>query len=105
MINKYVSLDGLKYAIDNYTVSTTDLADGLAIKADVGTVTNSFNEVKESIATLSREVELLRSEMDVKTEKPKVKSDLEIFVENGTNIVKDIENWYNNFINLFEIID
>ena len=43
--------------------------------------------------------------MDAKTEKSKVKSDLEIFVENGTNIVKDIENWYNNFINLFEIID
>lgn len=105
MINKFVNLDGLKYAIDKYTVSPTDLADGLAIKADVNTVTDSFNEVKESIATLSREVELLRSEMDAKTEKPKVKSDLEIFVENGTNIVKDIENWYNNFINLFEVID
>lgn len=102
MINKFVSLDNLKYAIDNYTVSTTDLA---AVKADVGMVTDSFNEVQESIAALSREIELLRSEMDAKTEKPKVKSDLEIFVENGTNIVKDIENWYNNFINLFEVID
>ena len=81
------------------------MANRLAIKADVGTITNSFDEVRESIATLSREIELLRSEMDAKTEKPKVKSDLEIFVENGTNIVKDIENWYNNFINLFEVID
>lgn len=53
MINKFVSLNNLKYAIDNYTVSTTDLADGLAVKADVSTVTDSFNEVKESIATLS----------------------------------------------------
>lgn len=105
MSNKYLSLDGLKYAIDNYTVTKGDLADGLAIKADVNTVTDSFNEVKESIATLSKEIELLRSEMDAKTEKPKVKSDLEIFVENGTNIVKDIENWYSNFINLFEVID
>lgn len=105
MINKYVSLDNLKYAIDNYTVSKADLANNLTIKADVSTVTDSFNEVKESIATLSKEIELLRSEMDAKTEKPKVKSDLEIFVENGTNIVKDIENWYNNFINLFEVID
>ena len=43
--------------------------------------------------------------MDARIENPKVKSDLEIFVENGTNIVKDIENWYNNFINLFEVID
>ena len=105
MDNKFVSLNGLKYAIDNCTVSTVDLADTLTIKADIGVVTDSFNEVKESIATLRREVELLRSEMDAKTEKPKVKSDLEIFVENGTNIVKDIENWYNNFINLFEVID
>ena len=39
------------------------------------------------------------------TESQKRKSVLEIFVENGTNIVKDIENWYNNFINLFEVID
>lgn len=105
MTNKYVNLDGLKYAIDNYTVSKDDLANGLAIKADVDTVTDSFYEIKESIAILSREIELLRSEMDAKTEKPKVKSDLEIFVENGTNIVKDIENWYNNFINLFAIIE
>ena len=105
MANKFVDLNGLKYAIDNYTVSKADLANSLVVKADVGTVTDSFNEVKESIATLTREVELLRSEMDAKTEKPKVKSDLEIFVENGTNIVKDIENWYNNFINLFEVID
>lgn len=102
MTNKFVNLDGLKYAIDRYTVSPTDLD---AVKANVGMVTDSFNEVQESIATLSREIELLRSEMDAKIEKPKVKSDLEIFVENGTNIVKDIENWYNNFINLFEIID
>lgn len=105
MTNKYVSLDGLKYAIDNYIISKDDLANGLAIKADVDTVTDSFYEIKESIATLSREIELLRSEMDAKTEKSKVKSDLEIFVENGANIVKDIENWYNNFINLFEIIE
>ena len=105
MSNKYLSLDGLKYAIDNYTVTQDDLANSLAIKADVGTVTDSFDEVRESIATLSKQIELIRSEMDAKTEKSKVKSDLEIFVENGTNIVKDIENWYNNFINLFEIID
>ena len=105
MINKFITVDNLKYAIDNYTVSATDLADGLAIKADVNTVTDSFDEVKESIATLSREIELLRSEMDAKTEKPKVKSDLEIFVENGINIVKDIEDWYNNFLNLFEVIE
>ena len=105
MINKYVSLDGLKYAIDNYTVTKDDLANSLAIKADMGTVTDSFDEVKKSIITLREEIELLRSEMDAKTEKSKVKSDLEIFVENGTNIVKDIENWYNNFINLFEVID
>lgn len=105
MANKFVSLDGLKYAIDNYTVSKIDLADTLTTKADISVVTDSFNEIKESIDTLSREVELLRSEMDAKTEKPKVKSDLEIFVENGTNIVKDIENWYSNFINLFEVID
>lgn len=105
MANKFVSLDNLKYAIDNYTVSKVDLADTLTTKADKGVVTDSFNEIKESIDTLFREIELLRSEMDAKTEKPKVKSDLEIFVENGTNIVKDIENWYNNFINLFEVID
>ena len=54
MSNKYLSLDGLKYAIDNYTVTKDDLANSLAIKADVGTVTDSFDEVRESIATLSK---------------------------------------------------
>ena len=47
MTNKYVSLDGLKYAIDNYTVSKDDLANGLVVKADVDTVTDSFYEIKE----------------------------------------------------------
>ena len=106
MINKYLTLDGLKYAIDNYTVSSETFATSVNdIKGDICSVTISFDEIKERIDLLESKIELLRSEMDARTENPKIKSDLEIFVENGTNIVKDIENWYNSFINLFEVID
>lgn len=105
MSNKYLTLDGLKYTIDNYTVSPATFASSLDTKADINIVTDSFDEIKERIDLLESKIELLRSEMDARIENPKVKSDLEIFVENGTNIVKDIENWYNSFINLFEVID
>ena len=105
MINKYLTLDELKQAIDDYTISTATFANSLDTKADINIVTDSFDEIKERNDLLESKIELLRSEMDARTENPKIKSDLEIFVENGTNIVKDIENWYNSFINLFEVID
>ena len=105
MTNKYLTLDGLKYAIDNYTVSPGTFTSSLDTKADKCTVTDSFDEIKERIDLLESKIELLRSEMDAKTENPKEKSDLEIFVENGANTIKDIENWYNSFINLFEVIN
>lgn len=105
MSNKYLTLDGLKYAIDNYTVSPATFTSSLDTKADISIVTDSFDEVNERINLLESKIELLRSEMDERTENPKVKSDLEIFVENGTNIMKDIENWYNSFIILFEVIN
>lgn len=105
MTNKYLTLDGLKYAIDNYTVSPMTFTSSLDTKADKCTVTDSFDEIKERIDLLESKIELLRSEMDAKTENPKEKSDLEIFVENGANTIKDIENWYNSFINLFEVIN
>jgi len=105
MSNKYLTLDGLKYAIDNYTVSPVTFTSSLDTKADINIVTDSFDEVNERINLLESKIELLRSEMDERTENPKIKSDLEIFVENGTNIMKDIENWYNSFIILFEVIN
>lgn len=105
MSNKYLTLDGLKYAIDNYTVSPITLTSSLDTKADISIVTDSFDEINERIDLLESKIELLRSEMDERTENPKIKSDLEIFVENSTNIMKDIENWYNSFITLFEVIN
>lgn len=99
------TLDELKYVIDNYTVSSATSISNLDTKADRYVVISSFNEIEERIDLLESKIELLRSEMDARTENPKIKSDLEIFVENGTNIVKDIENWYNSFINLFEVIN
>ena len=91
MANKYLTLDGLKYAIDNYTVSPVTFTSSLETKADKCTVTDSFDEIKERIDLLESKIELLRSEMDAKAENPKEKSDLEIFVENGANTIKDIE--------------
>lgn len=105
MIDKYLTLDELKSVIDSRTVSPSTFTSVLDIKADKCTVVDSFDEIKERIDLLESKIKLLRSEMDAKTENPKEKSDLEIFVENGANIIKDIENWYNSFINLFEVIN
>lgn len=104
-MNEYLTLDDLKYVIDNCMVSPATLENRLDIKADKYTVVDSFDEIKERIDLLESKIELLRSEMDAKTENPKEKSDLEIFVENGANTIKDIENWYSSFINLFEVIN
>jgi tetrahydromethanopterin S-methyltransferase subunit G len=104
MSNKYLTLDGLKYAIDNYTVSPVTFASSLDTKADINIVTDSFDEIKERIDLLESKIEMLRSEMDARTENPKVKSDLEIFLANGQNSLKSINLWYEWFIQEFEVI-
>lgn len=98
-MNNNITISSIGSSLSNNINCITSKVEDLAYcKAD----TYELKDLEERVNKIE---ELLRPVAKERAENPNQKSDLEILKVNGENILKDVEKWYNNFINLFEVID